>query len=201
MQYLKEDVRKKILSSALTEFEANGYIGASMRDIASRSGIALGSTYRYFKNKEELFNTLIEPVYDKMISYLNKIQVKLNNSTVENCDQTVEFMEDILNKIIEFVKDSSNELLIVFNKSKGSKYENFKEELVTLTNNIFLRATNENLKKEECDRIIIYTIAHDLIEGVSFILKQHYDGEKVKVLINKLLHFYIKNLGKRFQTA
>lgn len=195
MQYLKEDVKAKILSSALIEFEANGYLEASMRGIASSAGIALGSTYRYFKNKEALFNVIIDPVYDKLLSYLNNIQNELNTKETYNDCKTFELILDILNKIMEFVKEWRKELLIIFNKSKGSKYENFKNELTTLVNNIFIRVTNKDIEE---DRIVIYTVAHDLVEGLAFILSQGYEGEKVKILVHKLLNFYITDIEKRF---
>lgn len=198
MQYLKEDVREKILSSALIEFRNNGYTDASMRDIAARAGIALGSTYRYFKSKEALFNTLIGPIYDRIISYLTKIQTQLDNYTTENCIEIIGYIKDLLNKIIEFVKESSNELSILFNKSKDSTYENFKTELTTLINSIFIGAVNEDIKDDECTRILVYTVSHDFIEGLSFILNQNYDGNKVKILVNKLVYFYISDMDKRF---
>lgn len=197
MQYLKDEVREKILSSALIEFKNNGYLDASMRNIASKSGIALGSTYRYFKNKEELFNTLIEPVYNKLLLYVVKIQVQINNCTNENCPEIAKYITEILNNITSFVKESNNELLIIFNKSKGSKFENFKKELISLVNDIFIKyptaeTTDENTK------IIVYTVSHDLIEGISFILEQDYDGDKIKILINKLLYFYITDMNRLF---
>lgn len=197
MQYLKDEVREKILSSALIEFKNNGYIDASMRNIASKSGIALGSTYRYFKNKEELFNTLIEPVYDKLLLYVVKIQVKINNCTNENCHEITNYIIDILNNIAAFVKESNTELLIIFNKSKGSKFENFKKELISLINDILIKYPNAETIDDNI-KIIVYTVSHDLVEGISFILEQDYDGDKVKVLINRLLYFYIADIDKLF---
>lgn len=197
MQYLKDEVREKILSSALIEFKSNGYLDASMRNIASASGIALGSTYRYFKNKEELFNTLIEPIYDKLLLYIVKIQVKVNNCTNENCHGIAKYITEILNNITAFAKESNTELLIIFNKSKGSKFENFKKELVSLINDILIKYPNA-AEIDDNTKIIVYTISHDLVEGISFILGQDYDGDKVKILINRLFYFYITDMDRLF---
>jgi len=197
MQYLKDEVREKILSSALIEFKNSGYLDASMRNIASKSGIALGSTYRYFKNKEELFNTLIEPVYDKLLLYIVKIQVQVNNCTNENCHEITKYVIDILNNIAAFVKESNTELLIIFNKSKGSKFENFKKELIALVDDILIKYPNAEAIDDNT-KIIVYTVSHDLVEGISFILEQDYDGDKVKILINRLLYFYITDMNRLF---
>ena len=55
MQYLKTDVRNRILESAEEEFRQNGYLNASIRTIAENAGISLGNVYRYFSNKEALW--------------------------------------------------------------------------------------------------------------------------------------------------
>lgn len=199
MQYLKDDIRKKILSSALIEFKDKGYVDASMRIIASKAGIALGSTYRYFENKESLFNTLIEPVYDKLLLYLVKIQVQVNTCTGENCTEVPSYITNLLNKILEFVEESSSELVIIFNKSKGSKFENFKNELTSLVNDIYIKSIDSNLRQDDDTKIIVHTISHDLIEGIAFILNQESDGNKIKILIDKLVYFYITDIDKRFK--
>ena len=48
MQYLKPEIRAKILSSALDEFAEHGYARAQMRRIARGAGISTSNIYRYF---------------------------------------------------------------------------------------------------------------------------------------------------------
>ena len=54
MQYLKEDIQEKILHIAEEVFSEKGYKDASMREIASRTGITVSNIYHYFKSKDEL---------------------------------------------------------------------------------------------------------------------------------------------------
>jgi AcrR family transcriptional regulator len=49
-----EDSKKIILNTALKTFSEHGYEGASMRMIAEKSHMSVGSLYLHFKNKEEL---------------------------------------------------------------------------------------------------------------------------------------------------
>lgn len=60
MQYLKEQVRERILQSAREEFIAHGFSNASIRNIADGSGTSLGNIYRYFTDKEALYIAVIE---------------------------------------------------------------------------------------------------------------------------------------------
>ena len=47
MQYLKEDIQEKILHIAEEVFSEKGYKDASMREIASRTGITVSNIYHY----------------------------------------------------------------------------------------------------------------------------------------------------------
>lgn len=46
--------REQILEASLALFKERGFDATSMRDIAERAGISLGSTYYYFRSKQEL---------------------------------------------------------------------------------------------------------------------------------------------------
>ena len=52
--------RKAILDAALAEFSSKGFVCARVEDIARMAGVAKGTIYLYFKDKEALFNGLLE---------------------------------------------------------------------------------------------------------------------------------------------
>jgi len=58
--------KKKILGAATKVFSRYGYKGASMRVIAGAAGISIGGLYLYFKNKEDLYGTLIRNMLDDL---------------------------------------------------------------------------------------------------------------------------------------
>jgi AcrR family transcriptional regulator len=51
--------RQAILTAALQEFSAQGFAAARLDDVARRAGIAKGTIYLYFRDKEGLFEELI----------------------------------------------------------------------------------------------------------------------------------------------
>jgi len=51
--------RDAILDAALDEFAARGFAAARLDDVAQRAGVAKGTIYLYFKDKESLFQELI----------------------------------------------------------------------------------------------------------------------------------------------
>ncbi len=52
--------RRQIVDGARAVFLAQGFDAASMNDIARAAGVSKGTLYVYFKNKEELFEAIIE---------------------------------------------------------------------------------------------------------------------------------------------
>ena len=56
----KSDKRAQILDAALEVFSRKGVFATRIADIASEAGIAYGLVYHYFKNKEEVLNTIFE---------------------------------------------------------------------------------------------------------------------------------------------
>jgi AcrR family transcriptional regulator len=56
---LPEERPQQILEAAFEEFREHGLAGARLDDIARRAGVAKGTIYLYFPNKEELFRDMI----------------------------------------------------------------------------------------------------------------------------------------------
>ncbi|HZV46441.1 MAG TPA: TetR/AcrR family transcriptional regulator [Thermodesulfovibrionales bacterium] len=51
--------KQKIMKAAMDVFSRKGYAKANIREIARTAGISVGGVYLYFKNKEELYRSLI----------------------------------------------------------------------------------------------------------------------------------------------
>jgi len=193
MQYLKEEIKNRILIAALDEFKENGYSSASIRNIASNADIALGTVYKYFKNKEALFNSIVDPVYNDLFAAINKIIM----TEVNPDDKLIE----IKNKILDIFKGNSKELLILFGKSKGSKYENFKEELVEVLHKILQKETFSRFEDKSVvnDPFIFFVLSANFIEGLYTILKTQEDGQKIGLLIDQLMFLSFHGIECRFK--
>src|ERR687895_2991215 len=51
----KAATRERIVSAALDQVAAGGYASAGVQAVAARAGVAVGTVYRYFPSKGELF--------------------------------------------------------------------------------------------------------------------------------------------------
>jgi len=65
--------RAAILSAALDEFTARGYEGARLDDVAKRAGVAKGTIYLYFADKETLFQELVRSMVNPVLGALQAV--------------------------------------------------------------------------------------------------------------------------------
>lgn len=59
-QRIREEQKQHILDAARRLFAHRGLMATKMTDIANAADVSYGLTYHYFKNKEEVFATLVE---------------------------------------------------------------------------------------------------------------------------------------------
>ena len=57
-----DDKRRRILDAAIKVFARKGYFGAKVSEIARRAGVADGTIYLYFRNKEDILVSLFDEV-------------------------------------------------------------------------------------------------------------------------------------------
>ncbi|MFS8046093.1 TetR/AcrR family transcriptional regulator [Rhizobium sp. BR 314] len=58
-QKLKDDVRYRIVEAGAAVFAEKGFVAARLADAAERAGISTGNIYKYFDDKESLFNAIV----------------------------------------------------------------------------------------------------------------------------------------------
>ncbi|MDD5018561.1 MAG: TetR/AcrR family transcriptional regulator [Eubacteriales bacterium] len=191
MQYLKDEVRNRIVNEALKEFGEKGYSGASIRGIAGKSNTSIGNIYKYYKSKEDLYENLIGSVYDRLVGYIKQFdEVELNEKA-----QSVFYK--LVEEIMEIFNENSTEISILFNQSKGSKYENCKRIFVNFATRIFTETIQYQLSvkgRRFKDNFIIYLISYSLVESIAIIVKERHDGVEVKRLILNLIDIFYTDI-------
>lgn len=198
MQYLKEEVRERILSAALEEFTTNGYEEASIRAISKSAQISSGNVYRYFENKDSLFEEIVGPIYEKLTSELTLIKTEVTQNHHLKNQVSINDLPRIDQSLFKIFETDSQILLILLLRSKGSKFEGLREELISLTEEIlrlsFIGDPSANGGKHT-SALLYKVLATTLIEGTCVILENTKDKTCVKDALNEFIQ--IHSLGVR----
>ncbi len=129
MQVKKEEVKKKIMDAALVEFLEHGFEKASLRKIAAAADTTNANIYNYFKNKDELFCTIVKPGLD-FIEESMKIHEEMyddNHFFWKDTPQATQRSIEIYYESALGVEKLSDELHLLLYGSSGSSFENYRE--------------------------------------------------------------------------
>lgn len=73
MPKIIKDIDKILKRCAMELFIQYGYLNVDMKMISEKSGIAVGTLYHYYKNKQELYLSVLSESWEKTFISLNEI--------------------------------------------------------------------------------------------------------------------------------
>ncbi len=128
----KSSTQIKFLQIGKKEFLKNGFKSASLRKIVKDAGFTLGAFYGYYKDKESLFNSLVEDVVNEMFSSFQNAQDE--HFELINKDRTADARKlstEYLKFFMEYIYDNFETFKLLICCAEGTRYENFIDDLVT----------------------------------------------------------------------
>jgi AcrR family transcriptional regulator len=114
------DTREKILREARYLFASRGFDATSMEDIAARVGIKKPSLYYFFKNKEQIFEKVMEDVFDRLDRDLAAIASSGKNNA--------ELFRNIVVRSIKAGKEGSMAASAHFGNRNGNMHASFRKK-------------------------------------------------------------------------
>jgi AcrR family transcriptional regulator len=96
MRKKEANTKEKITKHALRMFAQKGYFKTTVEDIAQATGVAKGTVYLYFKDKQDLYVATIDEHFSRAIAALSAINAK--NITPS------EKMEEIAVNFVDYIK-------------------------------------------------------------------------------------------------
>ncbi len=200
MQFLKEELRVKILESATNEFYDKGYGKASMRTIAKHSGITVGNIYRYFDGKEALFEAVVNEAYERFYEIVSS---DVDDEIIKsNDDNLFEIMRNkIITALVECVSEKRIELLILLRGATGTKYELMKEDFYKLIyGKVILHFEHNFNGTKNNDHVIFITgvISRSCVEGLVESIIRYQEPEALQASMEMIFDYYFINFDERF---
>ncbi len=92
---LEERKKNDILEAALNVFSEKGYHAAKIEDIAAELKMGHGTFYRYFKNKLDIFNHVVDEVIKLIAGVVYHVDHTASNSLEEYRGQLVEIGDSL----------------------------------------------------------------------------------------------------------
>jgi TetR/AcrR family transcriptional regulator len=106
--------RMEMLAAALELFSEKGYHNVSMHEIAAKSEFAIGTLYKFFSNKEDLYKALILELSDQFNSALSKA-FEAPGDEIEKLRQYVQAKGDVF-------RDKAATIRLYFAETRGASF-------------------------------------------------------------------------------
>jgi len=149
------DKRKLILDAAIKIFAKKGYHRSRVSDVAEEAGIAYGLVYHYFKNKEELLNSIFRERWE---SFLDAIRLYKDSSigTRDKFTNICFFLLNSYNQRPELMEVLVIEIVRSSKFLEESHIEKFKEAFHLIEAIIREGQAKGDLKKEVDPALAVY---------------------------------------------
>ena len=168
MNFVEISTKEKIIEVGKLEFLEKGYEKASLRNICSKAKVTTGALYFSFKSKADLFNSIVsKTVIDLNMLIEDMIQYELNNTRTGQQNEQ---------ELMKFLWENRYEVLILLDKSRGTKYEGFKENFIQQIENAFTLFFQKSKIPINID--LIHILVSMKIQGYIEILLGGYTMEK-----------------------
>ena len=106
--------RKEILAAALRLFSEKGYHNVSIHEIAYKAEFAIGTVYKFFKNKEDLYKSLVLDQSDIFHEALTKA-IKEPNDEIEKLRNYVRVKGELFRADVSMIR-------LYFAETRGASF-------------------------------------------------------------------------------
>ncbi len=190
-----EEREAAIVAVAHEEFVRNGFEGAKMAAIAGRAGVAEGTVYLYFKNKNALLLAVIGRFYQELtrgaeegIQDLDDTYARLKflaNHHIERCLADWRILELMIARFRE-VSQYQSDMPYEYNKSYVA---------------VFDRVVRDAINKGELRDDVPHWIIRDLFFGsLEYAMRTHMlknaPDEEVRVIVDNVIDLLQRGVGK-----
>jgi AcrR family transcriptional regulator len=106
--------RQEMLAAALELFSQRGYHNVSMHEIADKAEFAMGTLYKFFQNKEDLYKALVLELCDKFEDALTR--------AIEEPESEVEKLRSYIRAKTQVFRDNLPSIRLYLAESRGASF-------------------------------------------------------------------------------
>lgn len=181
---IPEEKQNRILQAAIEEFSDFGYDNANTNTIASKAEISVGSLYKYFKNKEDLFLTTVKHCASVLKGALENI--------MEGEEDILLKVEKVLRTIQKHSRENIN-MIRLYNEMSTHSNSRFAlqavHDLESVTAGLYAslikKAQAENEARLDCDPNMFAFLLDNIFIMLQFSYSCDYYRERFKIYVQE----------------
>ena len=186
--------RAQVLRHAKRIFARKGYHRTNIADIISRARIARGTFYLYFENKKELFEELLEQVFDELGNRI--MRIRLAPDQPSPTDQ----LRNNIRRVLEFVlteRDLTDILLthsLGFDRELDVRIRSFYDRIAQLIQRSLDLGIQMGLVRQADTRTLSYCILGGIKEAIGQLSRE--SDRPIEPLVEEILNFGLRGVAR-----
>ena len=193
---------ERLKEAAKKEFLRLGFQNASMREIGRLAGMSQAAIYKHYKNKEEMFKALVDPLILRLEAIALEHEREAYNSF--NKAPSMEFMlsNNNVEILMPLIPEYRDELRLLFLKSATTSYEGFIDRLINAEVRGTLEAISylkrQGVRIKEISKDEIYILISSYINSMKDVIASDWDNERIFHGLKIVEEFFIPGFIKLF---
>lgn len=195
------DTKERILMTALQLFARDGYEAVSVRNIAEELGITKGALYRHYKNKRDIFDSIVGRMIEVDAQRAKEYQMPVEQYDEMSNSYGNTSLEDIQKYTIEQLKFWTEDnfarcfrrMLTLEQYRNAEMAELYSQCIVegpvSYMEDLFRELTRKGVLKEENPRQLAVEYFAPLFLLVSMFDKKGENEDGIEILCNHIKHF------------
>lgn len=143
MRPLNEKLAADLLEAGKKVFLEMGFRNASLREIAATLGVTTGAIYKYYTDKEALFDAIVSGPAEELVNRYRKSQQKYAQKPLEEELGGISGVSQENNWMMDFIYDNFDVFKLIVCNSAGTRYERYIDILVEIEANSAMLLTEK----------------------------------------------------------
>ena len=183
LKKLTAEQQEKLQMTAIEEFGNKGLEKAAVSEIARRSGISVGVIYKYYKNKDELFEVCLQRSLDMLGEVVDRA-VKPDDSLMEAC-------ENLIRACITFAREHASYIRMynAITIRADESVAHYAGEIEKMTSNAYKaligKAREEGTVRQDLDPAYFALFFDDLLMMLHFTYGCRYYEERMNLYLGE----------------
>lgn len=157
-----------ILNAAIKTFASEGYYNAKISKIAETAGVATGSVYLYYQNKEYILKKIFDNLWEKIYNEVNAIVLNYDLSPIQKLDNMIDIMFENFSANPDLALVFVNEQNFLVRKNRN-EFTPYYEKFLDIGESIIIEGIEKNYFNKDLHLIIFRNF---ILGGVRHLLHQ-----------------------------
>ena len=177
---IPEEKRRRILAAAIGEFANKGFDNANINVIASKAGVSVGSLYKYFNTKQDLFLTAVHhgiSILEETLGPLSQADMDVRDKLeliIRTVQTTSRQLEDLIKLYNEMTSENNAELVRLIS-------QDMETVSAAVYTQVIAQAQQEGLIRRDVDPRMFAFLLDNLFTNLQFSYACGYYQERFKI--------------------